>query len=599
MKKISILLVVAILFVNLPLYKVEANENIQIKKIMGENIYETGTKISQEGWKSTANTVVLLNSKAIIDGIVASPLASIYDAPILLTNQDNLPTEMKKELLRLKPKNLIIIGGETMVSSQVINDIKTFLPSTAIERIGGENRYETSLMVAKKINEKQNIKEIYIGYGGSEADLLSIACKAGEKKQPIILTNKNFLENTTYEWLASKKIDNAYFIGGESVIQEEVITSINSISNNDVTKNRISGANRFETNAKVIEKFYYNKKLESPLITNSKAYETALMATPLASKLKSPMILVGDNGLDTTQEKVLSSKYTNTIYTIGSNINDSTINKIVNTLTYKEDTSDNGISKDILFFVPHQDDEIISFSNEIKKYIDKGYNVNVILMTDGSQSGVREILNGEGIVCNLHKYIHSPYKENYKCDNMSISYVNDLQFTKYRNDEFKRALLKLGLKEENIHFSRYKEPDKKLSKAMVTRGMMEFLEKYPNASVHTFYDKSYSKENHSDHVILGVVARELYSQGKIKNLCYHIEPYLYDKFLNSGLKENVLVEYAESKNAEQSIIEAMREYCIWEPQNGKMAIGYHSVSSIFDQAMKLPINYTIKFLQGF
>ncbi|EQG01798.1 cell wall binding repeat 2 family protein, partial [Clostridioides difficile 840] len=52
--------------------------------------------------------------------------------------------------------------------------------------------YETSLLIAKEIDKNHDVEKIYItNANGGEVDALTIAAKAGQDKQPIILTDKD------------------------------------------------------------------------------------------------------------------------------------------------------------------------------------------------------------------------------------------------------------------------------------------------------------------------------------------------------------------------------------------------------------------------
>lgn len=304
--------------------------SINIKELSGENRFETASKISKEGWKSGANTVILSNGYSVVDGVTATPLASVNDAPILLVEKDNIPEPTKDELKRLNPKNIIIIGGEGVVSQNVYNDLKSILPTIKTKRIGGNTRFETSLNIAKEIGYKGYVNKIYVagGYGG-EVDALSIAAKAGMDKQPIILTDKDNLDKNTYEWLKSKNLQDAYFIGGSAVLSDNVINKVNSITSNNVLNNRIFGDNRYDTNAKVIEKFYKDKKYDCVLVAKGNPVVDALSAGPLSSKLNSPIILLGED-LSNLQNNILNSKNADKVYKIGGGINDKVFNNMVN-----------------------------------------------------------------------------------------------------------------------------------------------------------------------------------------------------------------------------------------------------------------------------
>ncbi|RRH26548.1 cell wall-binding repeat-containing protein, partial [Clostridioides difficile] len=50
---------------------------------------------------SATDSVVLVGSQAIVDGLVASPLASEKHAPLLLTSKDKLDSNVKSEIKRV------------------------------------------------------------------------------------------------------------------------------------------------------------------------------------------------------------------------------------------------------------------------------------------------------------------------------------------------------------------------------------------------------------------------------------------------------------------------------------------------------------------
>ncbi len=118
-----------------------------------------------------------------------------------------------------------------------------------------------------------------------------------------------------------------------------------------------------------------------------------------------------------------------------------------------------------------------------------------------------------------------------------------------------------------------------------------------NIEKNTFYDDRYTLGNHQDYIALGLAAKELYNESIIKNLYLHIEPYLYSSFSNSNINEkgNIVIEYPDNEYQKESIIKGLNEYCLWDPHNEKLAIGYHSVTSYFNNAIKSPVNYVLGY----
>ena len=150
-----------------------------VEKLIGENRYSTAEKVSQLGW-SISETVFLVNGGAIADGLTATPLASTYDAPILLTTKDTVLQETMDEIKRLKAKKVVLIGGTGVISANVENTLK--LNGFTVSRIGGENRYDTSLMIAKELDKLIDVQTVYMAYGLGEPDALSIAAPKLDKR---------------------------------------------------------------------------------------------------------------------------------------------------------------------------------------------------------------------------------------------------------------------------------------------------------------------------------------------------------------------------------------------------------------------------------
>ena len=313
------------LYVNPPV------SSINIKQLQGNDRYDTAVSISKEGWKDGSNTVILTNGYSVVDGVTATPLATSNNAPILLAEKGKIPDVTKTELKRLNPNKVIVIGGQGVVYDNVLKEVNTVIPNATTKRIGGIDRYQTSLLIAKEISAIVPTHRVYVTSGYGEADSLSIASKAGEEKQPIILAQKESISNDIYNWLKSKNLTDAYFIGGSQVLTDTVIQKVNTVTSNSVLNNRVYGSDRQETNAKVIEKFYTNSTYNSVLVTKSNRLVDSLTAGPLAAKINSPIVIVG-SGVSPLQNSILQTKNTGLVYQVGGGINQTAFNKVIELL---------------------------------------------------------------------------------------------------------------------------------------------------------------------------------------------------------------------------------------------------------------------------
>ncbi|ENY8473995.1 cell wall-binding protein Cwp10 [Clostridioides difficile] len=306
----------------------DSTSNVTVKKLKGTDRFETAIKISQSGW-TKSDTVVIVNGedKSMVDGLTATPLASVKNSPILLSSNEKLPQKTVEELKRLNPSKVIVIGGNNSMPNSVVEAIKAVNSKISVQRIGGDTRYQTSINIAKEIDKTNNVSKLYIGAGNGEADSLSIASLAGKEKTPIVLTQKDGVDNEAEQFIKSNKVSNIYFIGGIEKISNKAIEQVGKIVNKDISNNRVAGQTRQETNAKVIDKFYSQSKLDGVVVANQDKLIDALAVGPLAAKNNSPVILA-TNTLDKSQESSLKGKNSSKLFEVGGGIASSVIDKI-------------------------------------------------------------------------------------------------------------------------------------------------------------------------------------------------------------------------------------------------------------------------------
>ncbi len=306
----------------------DSTSNVTVKKLKGADRFETAIKISQSGW-TKSDTVVIVNGedKSMVDGLTATPLASVKNSPILLSSNEKLPQKTVEELKRLNPSKVIVIGGNNSIPNSVVEAIKAVNSKISVQRIGGDTRYQTSINIAKEIDKTNNVSKLYIGAGNGEADSLSIASLAGKEKTPIVLTQKDGVDSEAEQFIKSNKVSNIYFISGIEKISNKAIEQVGKIANKDISKNRVAGQTRQETNAKVIDKFYSQSKLDGVVVANQDKLIDALAVGPLAAKNNSPVILA-TNTLDKSQESSLKGKNSSKLFEVGGGIASSVIDKI-------------------------------------------------------------------------------------------------------------------------------------------------------------------------------------------------------------------------------------------------------------------------------
>ena len=262
--------------------KTSTQSEVKYNRLAGSDRYSTALQISKAGW-STADTVVLASGANFPDALSAVPLAKKYNAPILLTDGKSITSEVSAELNRLKTKNVFIIGGTSSLSSDIDHALDSM--NISYTRLGGSNRYETSLDIANYLGSSTTA---FIVSGENFPDALSIASYAAAKGSPILLTPSDELPTGILNYINKNKVVNTYVIGGPGVVSNSILSELPNAQ-------RIYGDNRYETNFQVLSTFKNDFDLTTLYFASGQNFPDALSGSALAATTNSPILLMGND----------------------------------------------------------------------------------------------------------------------------------------------------------------------------------------------------------------------------------------------------------------------------------------------------------------
>lgn len=283
-----------------------------VNRVGGANRYETAAKVADSGWTSSDYAIVA-NGEGYADALCATPLAKANNAPILLTtgnSSNSLEQNQLNELKKLNVKHVIVIGGTGVVPDSVLNSIKAQV--TDVERIGGQDRYETSVKIAEKLGTPA---KAVIASGEGYADALSAGPAAAINGMPILLSRAGSLPDTISNYLkAHSQITQTYVIGGTASISDSILNSLPSAK-------RLGGQTRYDTNVAVLQEFassfnfsnIYAALGDGPL---GNEFADALTGGALAAKNRNPLVITGKTISSATASFLKEKGLTNSTLTV-------------------------------------------------------------------------------------------------------------------------------------------------------------------------------------------------------------------------------------------------------------------------------------------
>lgn len=279
-------------------------------RIYGNNRYETSYELFKNGW-SSSEYAIIAPGLDYPDALCATPLAAKYNAPIVLAENTSLKNQSNLlNLLKSKGvKNIFLVGGTGVIPSSFESELSA--QGISSKRLGGRNRYETSVEIAKQVGSSSG--EVSIVSGLDFADGLSISSIAAIRNMPILLTEKNQLPNEVLNYLNGLNIGKTYIIGSSGAVSDNVASKLSNVE-------RLGGKNRYETNKNIFNKFKSSLDLSNLYIASGLDFPDALSVSALAGKNSGFVVLSNLNSVEPdVKELMLSARANlNNVYVLGS-----------------------------------------------------------------------------------------------------------------------------------------------------------------------------------------------------------------------------------------------------------------------------------------
>ncbi|WP_347548570.1 cell wall-binding repeat-containing protein [Pseudalkalibacillus hwajinpoensis] len=185
---------------------------LNVKRIGGENRFETAAKIANE--LEPYDSAVVAYGFNFPDALSIAPYAAVNGMPILLSETNNLPAASKAALINVD--DTIVVGGTSVISENVTKQLKAYNPM----RISGDNRYETSVNIVRKLGIQADY--MTIATGENYADALTGSVYAALWKEPIVLVKKNSVPDPVLDLIDDEGTHTFTILGGYSAVSESV-----------------------------------------------------------------------------------------------------------------------------------------------------------------------------------------------------------------------------------------------------------------------------------------------------------------------------------------------------------------------------------------
>ena len=172
-------------------------------------------------------------------------------------------------------------------------EFKDNVADKSSNRLAGSNRYETSTKISQKYFDTANT--VVLASGLNNADALVSASFASTNGAPILLTQKDDVPASVKAEITRLGAKKIILSGGHGSISTNVEVQLKSMG---LAVERVSGANRYETAAKIAENVRMKSKSNKVILINGEKDADALTVSSLATQAGIPVLMTRANELN-------------------------------------------------------------------------------------------------------------------------------------------------------------------------------------------------------------------------------------------------------------------------------------------------------------
>lgn len=208
-----------------------------VQRIGGVTRGDTALKLydsdvqGEENWGRTAIVVTGGNgSSGFADALSVSSYAYASKSPIFLSDINfGLSSEQLEALSSGEFDRILVVGGQHAVPDSVMKQIRDSSGS-AVSRISGATRYETSITFAQRVSEQGDLhmNNVVFATGANFPDALAAGPFAGRNKAILLLADPNGSTAGFVKQYVKQHgdVDNAYIVGGENAVSRNTANGL-------------------------------------------------------------------------------------------------------------------------------------------------------------------------------------------------------------------------------------------------------------------------------------------------------------------------------------------------------------------------------------
>jgi putative cell wall-binding protein len=276
----------------------------------GADRYETAVAVTAATWVGPVDRVYIATGRDFPDALAAGAAAARTGSPVLLTDATSLPAVIAGELVRLAPREIIVVGGARAVTDGVLARLRLHAPT---RRIAGGNRFATAAETSTDAFAGP-VPVAYVAAGGNFPDALAGGPAAGVHGGPLLLTATTSLPDATAAALRRLQPARIVVLGNRGAVADAVLEELRTHTTGPVT--RAAGASRFDTSV-AVSAATFPAGSDVVVLATGATFPDALAGGPAAAAYRGPLLLTPSTALPAAVRAEITRLRPRSVFVLG------------------------------------------------------------------------------------------------------------------------------------------------------------------------------------------------------------------------------------------------------------------------------------------
>lgn len=255
-------------------------------RLAGPGRYDASVAMSRA--MPLGSTVFLVSGESFPDALAAAPVAAAERAHMLLTTGRDIPPVIEREIRRIAPSTVVLVGAEATLSAAVRAEAAALAPGARIDRIAGANRVHTSMLLVDRLRKRVPAADIWVASGRNFPDALAAGAVAARRGQGLILTlgaDDYFQREVARRLTGTQRF---LVAGSADAVSDDVVTALKGTGR---SVQRYAGSDRYATAAAINRAFTTSAANATVLLASGANFPDALGGAVLAGVTGRPLYL--------------------------------------------------------------------------------------------------------------------------------------------------------------------------------------------------------------------------------------------------------------------------------------------------------------------